>query len=155
MVQRSSRLRQKIARALLAFDAFVDSSLHTSMERIARTLRAFAAFMDGFHIAGWRRVLNELACETLTIGLGLGIVALTLAGLAFQETSDDWLKKTDLAVTFLDRYGQEVGRRGIMHDDKVSFDELPPNLIHAVVATEDRRFFEHFGDRRDRHAARA
>jgi penicillin-binding protein 1A len=142
---RTSRLRQKIERALLASDAFVDSSLHTSLERARENYASFAAFMDGFHIAGWRRVLNELACETLTIGLGFGIVALTLGGLAFQETSDDWLKKTDLAVTFLDRYGQEVGRRGIMHDDKVSFDDLPPNLIHAVVATEDRRFFEHFG----------
>ena len=142
---RTSRLRQKIERALLAFDAFVDSSLNTSLERARDNYAAFAAYMDGFHIVGWRRVLNELACETLTIGLGIGIVVLTLGGLAFQETSDDWLKKTDLAVTFLDRYGQEVGRRGIMHDDKVSFDDLPPNLIHAVVATEDRRFFEHFG----------
>ena len=141
----TARLRRKIARALLAFDAFVDSSLHTSLERARENYASFAAFMDGFHIAGWRRVLNELACETLTLGLGFGIVALTLGGLAFQETSDDWLKKTDLAVTFLDRYGQEVGRRGIRHDDKVSFDELPQNLIHAVIATEDRRFFDHFG----------
>ena len=142
---RTSRLRRKIARALLAFDALVDSSLHASRERIRENYAAFSAFMDGFHITGWRRVLNELACETLTLGLGFSIVLLAFASLAFQETSDDWLKKTDLAVTFLDRYGQEVGRRGIMHDDKVSFDELPPNLIHAVVATEDRRFFEHFG----------
>lgn len=142
---RLSRLRRKIARALLAFDALVDSSLHASRERIRDGYAAFSAFMDGFHITGWRRVLNELACEMLTLGLGFGIVLLAFATLAFQETSDDWLKKTDLAVTFLDRYGQEVGRRGIMHDDKVSFDDLPPNLIHAVVATEDRRFFEHFG----------
>src|ERR1700732_3768246 len=98
---RSSRLRQKIARALLAIDAFVDSSLHTSLERARENYASFAAFMDGFHIAGWRRVLNELACEILTLGLGIGVAALTLGGLAFQETSDDWLKKTDLAVTFL------------------------------------------------------
>ena len=142
---RASHLRRKIARALLALDAFVDSSLHTSLERARENYASFAAFMDGFHIAGWRRVLNELACEILTLGLGIGVAALTLGGLAFQETSDDWLKKTDLAVTFLDRYGQEVGQRGIRHDDKVSFDELPPNLIHAVLATEDRRFFDHLG----------
>ncbi|MDQ6702103.1 MAG: PBP1A family penicillin-binding protein, partial [Pseudomonadota bacterium] len=83
--------------------------------------------------------------EALTLGIGFGLLALTLAGPAFLETSDDWLKKTDLAVTFLDRYGQEAGQRGIRHDDKVSFDELPQNLIHAVIATEDRRFFDHFG----------
>ncbi|MGB6493897.1 MAG: PBP1A family penicillin-binding protein, partial [Methylocella sp.] len=142
---RSSRLRRKIARALLAVDAFVDSSLHASRERARENYASFSAFMDGFHLAGWRHVLNEVACETLTLGIGLGLLALTLAGPAFQETSDNWLKKTDLAVTFLDRYGQEVGRRGIRHDDKVPFDELPQNLIHAVVATEDRRFFDHFG----------
>jgi penicillin-binding protein 1B len=27
----------------------------------------------------------------------------------------------------------------------VTYDELPPNLVHAVVAIEDRRFFEHNG----------
>ena len=142
---RSSRLRRKLARALLAIDAFVDSSLHASRERARENYASFSAYMDGFHLAGWRHVLNELAGETLTLGIGFGLLALTLAGPAFQETSDDWLKKTDLAVTFLDRYGQEVGRRGIRHDDKVSFDELPQNLIHAVIATEDRRFFDHFG----------
>ena len=51
-----------------------------------------------------------------------GHLALFLAIPAFQETSDDWLKKQDLAVTFLDRYGQEVGRRGIKHDDSVTLD---------------------------------
>jgi penicillin-binding protein 1A len=101
--------------------------------------------MDGFHVSGWKRIAVELACETLTIGFAIGCVALTLAQPAFQETSEDWLKKQDLAVTFLDRYGQEVGRRGIKHDDSVSFDQLPQQLIEAVLSTEDRRFFEHYG----------
>ena len=92
---RPSHVRRQIARALLAFDAFVDSSLHTSLERTRGNYASFSAFMDGFHLAGWRHVLNELACETLTLGIGFGLLALTLAGPAFQETSDDWLKKTD------------------------------------------------------------
>ena len=72
--------------------------------------------------------------------------ALALALPAFRETSDeDWLKRTDLAVTFLDRYGVEVGRRGIKHDDAIPFEELPDHFIKAVLATEDRRFFSHFG----------
>jgi penicillin-binding protein 1A len=142
---RRTRLWRKMARALLAFDAFVDSSVYASGERTKENYAAFSAFMDRFHIAGWRRVLNEIACESMTLGIAFGLVALTLAIPAFQETSDDWLKKQDLAVTFLDRYGQEVGRRGIKHDDSVTFDQLPEYLIEAVLATEDRRFFEHFG----------
>jgi penicillin-binding protein 1A len=140
-----SRLWRKTKRALLAFDAFIDSSLYASGERARDRYAAFSAFLDGFHVAGWRRVLVELSCETLTLGIAGGLAALVLAVPAFRETSNDWLKKQDLAVTFLDRYGQEVGRRGIKHDDSVSFDELPVNLVDAVLATEDRRFFDHFG----------
>ncbi len=65
---------------------------------------------------------------------------------AFEDTSGaDWLKKEDLAVTFLDSYGQVVGRRGIKHDDSVPIEQMPKYLIDAVIATEDRRFFEHIG----------
>ena len=71
---------------------------------------------------------------------------LALAVPAFHETSDDdWLKKSELAVTFLDRYGNEVGTRGIRHNDSIPLDQFPDHLIKAVLATEDRRFYEHFG----------
>ena len=74
------------------------------------------------------------------------LLMLALAIPAFRQTSDDdWLKKSDLAVTFLDRYGNEIGSRGIKHNDSVPLDEMPDHLIKAVLATEDRRFYEHFG----------
>ncbi len=49
------------------------------------------------------------------------------------------------AVTFVDRNGTEIGKRGILHNDAVSLEEIPDHLIKATLATEDRRFFEHFG----------
>src|SRR6266576_3659227 len=74
------------------------------------------------------------------------MVMLALAIPAFRETADDdWLKKSELAVTFLDRYGNEVGYRGIKHNDALRLDEFPDHLIKATLATEDRRFYEHFG----------
>jgi penicillin-binding protein 1A len=42
-----------------------------------------------------------------------------------QTSDDDWLKKSDLAVTFLDRYGNEIGSRGIKHNDSVPLEEFP------------------------------
>jgi len=127
-------------------DAWVDSSLYASTERSRELYTNFSAFMDRFHIAGWKKIAVELACESLTIAIAGGCLMMFLAQPAFRETSDeDWLKKQDLAVTFLDRYGQEVGRRGIKHDDSVSFDQLPQYLIEAVLSTEDRRFFDHWG----------
>src|SRR5690606_451042 len=51
----------------------------------------------------------------------------------------------DYAVTFLDRYGNEIGQRGILHRQAVPIDKLPDHVIKAVLGTEDRRFFEHIG----------
>ncbi len=82
----------------------------------------------------------------MTLGLGGLLVALTLALPAFRETADDdRLARSDLAVTFQDRYGVEVGKRGVNRDEAVPFEELPDYFVKAVIATEDRRFFNHFG----------
>ncbi|OWK22318.1 hypothetical protein AJ88_08325 [Mesorhizobium amorphae CCBAU 01583] len=68
------------------------------------------------------------------------------AGLpAFQITTGDWRTQGDFAVTFLDRYGNEIGQRGIIQRDSVPVDEMPDHVIKAVLATEDRRFFDHYG----------
>src|SRR5215203_2730734 len=107
----------------------------------------FIVFMDRFHVAGWRRwVFVEPVSEGLSLGVGGLVLMLALALPAFRETSDDdWLKKSELAVTFLDRFGNEIGSRGIRHNDSIPLDEFPDHLIKATLATEDRRFFEHFG----------
>ncbi len=104
-------------------------------------------FMDRFHIGGWRRwVFVEPLSEAATMGAGGMVVLLALALSAFRETADDdWLKKSELAVTFLDRYGNEIGSRGIKHNDSIPLSEFPDSLIKATLATEDRRFYEHFG----------
>lgn len=134
-----------IRRALLAFDAWVDTSFHESGRRSRERWEAFSAFMDRFHVRGWRRVAVEAACEGLTLGAAGAVLMLSLATLAMQETSEDWLKKQDLAVTFLDRHGQPVGHRGIRHDDSLPLEQFPEIVLQAVLATEDRRFYEHWG----------
>lgn len=142
----SSPFIKRIRRILLSTDALIDSSVFDSGRRSRELYEDFSAFMERFHVSGLARVGVEVACEGLTLGLGGLIVLLALAGSAFQMTSEgDWLKQTDLAVTFLDRYGNEVGQRGIKHDDAVPLEEYPDYLIKAVLATEDRRFYEHFG----------
>src|SRR6187401_2927612 len=103
--------------------------------------------MDRFYVGRWKRwVFIEPLSEAATIGLGGLIVMLALAVPAFRETADDdWLKKSDLAVSFLDRYGNPIGSRGIKHNDSIPLEDFPDNLIKATLATEDRRFYDHFG----------
>ena len=123
-----------------------NSTIFDVRQRVFSILRAVDDASDRMHLSGAARILVELACEALTLGLAGLLVVLTLAIPAFQETADDdWLKRGDLAVTFQDRFGVEVGKRGVKHDDAVPFEELPNYLIKAVLATEDRRFYSHFG----------
>jgi penicillin-binding protein 1A len=129
-----------------AFDSWTDSSLHESWRGLGAWWERFSIFMDRFHVSGGKRVAADLACGALTLGLIGMTLALALGLSAFREVGgDDWLKEQDLAVIFLDRYGGEVGRRGIRHDDSVPLEQFPDHLIKAVLATEDRRFYEHFG----------
>ena len=57
----------------------------------------------------------------------------------------NWRTGSEFSVTFLDRYGNEIGKRGIQFSDAVPLEEIPGTLIKATMATEDRRFFDHFG----------
>jgi penicillin-binding protein 1A len=73
------------------------------------------------------------------------VVVFALALPAFHETEGNWRTQGDFAVTFTDRYGNEIGQRGRIQGDSVPVDEMPDYVIQAVLATEDRRFFEHYG----------
>jgi penicillin-binding protein 1A len=132
---------------LLDLDARLDFGLFRGGLLLREGFERYRDLMDRFYVAGWRRwLVIEPLSEAASMGLGGLVLMLALAGPAFRETSDeDWLKKSELAVTFLDRYGNEVGSRGIKHSHSVPLNELPDHLIKAVLATEDRRFYEHFG----------
>ncbi len=135
-----------VARTALTVDAWVDSSLFSGQRISIRALQGIAAISDRLHVSGPSKAFLEIVCEGLNLSVVGLLVVITFGLPAMRLTSDDdWLRRQDLAVTFLDRFGAEVGRRGIKHDDAVAFDDLPDHFIKAVLATEDRRFFTHFG----------
>ena len=138
-------VKTRVEHAWLAVNAYLDAAHYDSLQRLRDAWQTFAERMDRLHVSGLSRLGVELACEALTLGLAGSLLMLFLAQSAFRETGDDWLKKQDLAVTFLDRYGTPVGRRGILHDNAVPLSEIPDTLIKAVLATEDRRFYDHWG----------
>src|SRR5438132_8630533 len=49
------------------------------------------------------------------------------------------------AIVFTAADGQVFASRGTPKGDRVAIDQLPPDLGHAVVAIEDRRFYSHHG----------
>lgn len=130
---------------LLRIDSWIDSSLWTSASRLFDFWEDVTIASRKLHVRGWKKFLINIADDALTVGTAGTVLMLALALPAFEETKKDWRYRGDFAVTFLDRFGNTIGHRGIIHEDSVPIDQMPDHFIKAVLATEDRRFFEHFG----------
>ncbi len=129
----------------LRLDSWIDSTLWNAGFRLAEAWEEITIFFRRFRVRGWKRIVFELLGEGLTLGAAGSVVMLMLAMPAFEATQGDWRNRGNFAVTFLDRYGNVIGHRGIIHENSVPVDQLPDYFIKAVLATEDRRFFDHFG----------
>jgi penicillin-binding protein 1A len=138
--------RERPRFGMLEFDAWLDSTLYRLGDSSMRAWDSFRVFMDRFGLSGLKRLVVELVSDGVTFGmLGL-LVMLAFAQPAFDITAQtDWRNAQDYAVVFLDRAGNEIGKRGVLHSSIVPLEELPDYLIKATLATEDRRFYDHFG----------
>jgi penicillin-binding protein 1A len=58
------------------------------------------------------------------------------------------------SVTLLDRNGKVFAWRGETFGGQITAETVSPYLLHAVVATEDKRFYRHFGIIAARHRQR-
>lgn len=81
-----------------------------------------------------------------------GLTALLLAATLLVFVTLPRLKKdmeaapaNSLALTVLDAEGNEIGSRGGTMAPVVPIGEMPPYLVKAFLATEDRRFYTHWG----------
>ncbi|WP_244327657.1 transglycosylase domain-containing protein [Roseibium sp. RKSG952] len=131
---------------MLSIDAAVDTGLWKLGTALRKTYERYDAFLRRFRAKGVWKALSEVSSEAVTLGLAGFVVVLAFAQPAFEATRyADWKTTDDFAVTFEDRFGKEIGRRGIVLNDSIPLDQLPDSLIKATLATEDRRFFNHFG----------
>jgi len=129
-----------------ALDAWVDSSIYGLWVKLKDVWAAYSNFFGRFHVSGTRKVAAEFASEGATLFV-LGLAALLSFAIPAIDSTNKagWRTASQYSVTFLDRYGNEIGKRGILFSDAVPLEEIPDHLIKAVLATEDRRFFDHFG----------
>ncbi len=138
--------RGRLWRRLGLFDSWLDSTLAGLWHATQDRWNAGSSYFAQFRLSGWRRLLNEAASEGLTLAVGGLALMYALAVPAFLEMDESRIFATGkYSVKFVDQDGKELGQRGILHNDAVPLSEIPEHLIKATLATEDRRFYEHFG----------
>lgn len=135
-----------IYRAIWTADSYVSTALFEIWDSLKRSGSAYSSFLyRWFRISGPRRFLIDLIDDFFTFGVVIAFALLAFALPPFSGTGDIWNRGREYAVTFTDSKGEIIGRRGIRQDDAIPLDEIPPVLLKAVLATEDARFYDHFG----------
>ncbi len=114
------------------------------MRSLATHLRAFAATIPGRLAAlrhpTWRGVGLGLAAIPLTLLLYVVIL------IPFTPSISDLLKaKTAKPSVLMSVDGQELARFQRANRDWVKLDAISPNVVAALIATEDHRFYDHHG----------
>ncbi len=138
--------KRKKSSGMLAADAWLDSSIYEFGQSLGRFWTKWQDVMSVFHVSGIKRFFVEVLSDGFSF-LAIGCVLMVALALpAFNATaSGEFNKAENYSILFMDRFGNEIGRRGIRSDDSVPLNDMPDYLIKATLATEDRRFYEHFG----------
>lgn len=88
----------------------------------------------------WRLTLRGAIVAFLLVGLAVAYVYSTLPPLGTLLDG-----RARGSVTLLDRDGQVFAWRGEQFGGIITADTVSPYLKNAIVATEDKRFYRHFG----------
>ncbi|MBK5934580.1 1A family penicillin-binding protein [Rhodovulum imhoffii] len=88
----------------------------------------------------WGVTLRAGLAVALILGLSVAYMSTTLPPISAQLDG-----RTRGSVTMLDRNGEVFAWRGEQFGGQITADTVAPVLKHAVIATEDKRFYRHFG----------
>ncbi len=90
-----------------------------------------------------RRVLLAIVLNLFLVGVAVAAIYVTIVFLQMPSLDAILHETRPAAVVFMDRGGNEIRSAGRIMGTPVSVDTLPPHVWQAIVAIEDKRFFDH------------
>lgn len=107
---------------------------------------------DGFlarMAASWKWKIAIILFKVFLVLSALGFIGgffvVTYYAHDLPDINKLYSEKLKPSTTILDADGNVVRSYGDVFTEFVEYDDLPQSLVDAVTATEDRRFFKHFG----------
>ncbi len=98
-----------------------------------------------------RKILKRILIGLFILCILIGIAGCIAVGLFFRDIAKNAPKfdperlDRQEASVFIDVTGKEVAKVGAQKREKITYDQMSENLINAIIATEDSRFFAHNG----------
>lgn len=92
----------------------------------------------------WRSILGFMAVVLLWGGIILGVLVAYYSK-DLPDLAEFAEKDRRPQITIRTQDGEVLAKYGDLYGKPLVYSQIPQDLIHAVVATEDQRFFEHFG----------
>ncbi|WP_208591032.1 penicillin-binding protein 1A [Gracilibacillus suaedae] len=91
----------------------------------------------------WKKIMKFVLIAVLVIGLGIG--ALFTYYIATAPDLDAELLSDPASTNLYDINGDVFAKLGAEKRTKINYDDMPPVLLNAILATEDVRFHDHIG----------
>lgn len=92
---------------------------------------------------GWRLVRWSLVLGIWSFVIGLGVLAWFAYDLPRVDGVEAMTRQPSVTIVAAD--GSRLASFGDVYGAVVTVDDVPPYLPQAILATEDRRFYDHFG----------
>ena len=92
-----------------------------------------------------RRRLLQIVATAAVWAVTAVLLLVVFFALDLPKVDDALRAQRQSSITLLAADGTEIGRYGDRVGRPLNLSELPPALPAAVLATEDRRFYDHFG----------
>jgi penicillin-binding protein 1A len=91
-----------------------------------------------------RRLLYWGAVLTVWAAI-VGAIAIGYYAITLPDVSTLGADRRRPTITLLGKDGSVLETHGDLYGETVTFQRIPPHLVNAVIATEDRRFYDHPG----------
>ena len=86
----------------------------------------------------------KMVADFIYMACFVSSMAVTWSLLNLPETESIQISRQP-SITFLDKDGRIIASYGDIYGKSIKYQNLPKNLINAVIVTEDKRFFNHHG----------